>query len=81
LRFAEVEILSRDAPPRVVLADGLPDAVLAPLVTPRAPIAGLPQDRRVISPRASITFALLIKGFFRKLSSDFGSIDLARDFP
>jgi dihydropteroate synthase len=55
LRFAEVEILSRDAPPRVVLADGLPDVVLAPLVTPRAPIAGLPQDRTAIMGILNVT--------------------------
>ena len=55
LRFAEVEILSRDAPPRVVLADGLPDVVLAPLVTPCAPIAGLPQDRTAIMGILNVT--------------------------
>jgi dihydropteroate synthase len=55
LRFAEVEILSRDAPPRVVMAEQLPDAVLAPLVSPRAPIAGLPQDRTAIMGILNVT--------------------------
>ena len=55
LRFAEVEILSRDAPPRIVLAERLADAVMAPLVTPRAPLAGLPKDRTAIMGILNIT--------------------------
>jgi dihydropteroate synthase len=55
LRFAEVEILARDAPSRVVMAETLPDAVLAPLVTPRAPIAGLPVDRTAIMGILNVT--------------------------
>lgn len=55
LRFAEVEVLSREAPPRIVLAEHLPDAVLAPLVMPRAPIAGLPQDRTAIMGILNVT--------------------------
>lgn len=41
LWFTHVELLGRDAPPRIVGADDLPAAVAARLVTPRAPIAGL----------------------------------------
>ena len=55
LRFAEVEILSRDAPPRIVLAERLADTVMAPLVTPRAPLAGLPKDRTAIMGILNIT--------------------------
>jgi dihydropteroate synthase len=55
LRFAEVEVLSRDAPPRVVSSGSLPDAVLAPLVSPRAEIAGLPQDRTAIMGILNVT--------------------------
>ena len=55
LRFAEVEILSRDAPPRVVTAASLDDAVLAPLMNPRGLIAGLPGDRTAIMGILNIT--------------------------
>jgi dihydropteroate synthase len=41
LRFALVERLTRDAPPRIIAARDLTDAQLAPLVTARAPISGL----------------------------------------
>ena len=55
LRFAEVEILSRDAPPRVVTAASLDDAVLTPLLHPRGLIAGLPGDRTAIMGILNIT--------------------------
>ena len=55
LRFAEVEVLSRETLPRVVMAEQLDEAVLAPLVTPRAPIAGLPQDRTAIMGILNVT--------------------------
>ncbi len=40
LRFARVEILERSAPPRLVAAESLPDAVLRRLTGPRPAIAG-----------------------------------------
>jgi dihydropteroate synthase len=55
LRFARVEILSRDAPPRVVTADTLDDAVLAPLTSPRVAVAGLPTDRTAVMGILNVT--------------------------
>jgi dihydropteroate synthase len=55
LRFAEIEILSRTLPPRVVAADSLSDAELAPLLAPRASIAGLPPDRTAIMGILNVT--------------------------
>jgi dihydropteroate synthase len=55
LRFAEVEILSRGAPPRVVAAERLDDAVLGRLVNPRAMLAGLPGDRTAIMGILNVT--------------------------
>lgn len=43
--FTEVEVLSRAAPPRIRAAADLPAALLAPLIAPRPPIAGLVFDR------------------------------------
>lgn len=43
--FTAVEVLSRRAPPRIVAARDLPEGVLAPLIAPRAPLAGLTFDR------------------------------------
>ena len=55
LRFARVAILERGAAPRVVAADSLPDAALAPLVAPRSPIAGLPVGRTGIMGILNVT--------------------------
>ncbi len=55
LRFAEVEVLARNTPPRVIAAASLPDAVLAPLVAPRAAIARLPVDRTAIMGILNVT--------------------------
>jgi dihydropteroate synthase len=55
LRFARVEILSRHAPPRVVAADTLDDAVLVPLTALRAPVAGLPGDRTAVMGILNVT--------------------------
>ena len=55
LRFARVEILSRREPPRVVAADTLDAAFLAPLTAPRAPIAGLPSDRTAVMGILNVT--------------------------
>ena len=41
LWFTHAEALSRDTPPRIVVAGDIPDAVLARLVSPRPAIAGL----------------------------------------
>ena len=43
--FTHVEVLSRDADPRVIRADDLPDAVRDRLCAPRASVAGLTMDR------------------------------------
>jgi dihydropteroate synthase len=43
--FDRVEVLRRDAAPRVVAVDLVPEAMLARLTTPRAPFAGLGFDR------------------------------------
>ncbi|MES2143263.1 MAG: dihydropteroate synthase, partial [Pseudomonadota bacterium] len=43
--FTHVELLSRDAPPRVCAAREAPDAALARLTRPRADWAGLSMDR------------------------------------
>ena len=43
--FADVEILERGAPPRLVPADEIPPEALARLTSPRAPVAGLSLDR------------------------------------
>ena len=43
--FTHVEVLSRDAAPRVMSADDLPDAVRDRLCAPRAAVAGLTMDR------------------------------------
>ena len=45
VRFTHLERLSRDAPPEIVAATDLPQAVLAPFLAPRAAIAGLTCDR------------------------------------
>ena len=55
LRFARVEILSRSEPPRVVAAESLDDAVLAPLTAPRVAIAGLPMDRTAVMGILNVT--------------------------
>ncbi|SFS70604.1 Dihydropteroate synthase [Sulfitobacter marinus] len=43
--FTHVEVLSRDAPARVIAAQDLPPEVAGRLTTPRPPIAGLSLDR------------------------------------
>jgi dihydropteroate synthase len=55
LRFARVEILSRHAPPCVVEAEALDDAVLAPLTAARLAIAGLPTDRTAVMGVLNVT--------------------------
>jgi len=45
VRFTHLERLSRDAPPEIVAATDLPQAVLAPFLAPRDAIAGLTCDR------------------------------------
>jgi dihydropteroate synthase len=44
VRFTHVERLRRGAPPEVVAAADLPEGMLHPLTTPRAPVAGLTLD-------------------------------------
>ncbi|AHM05665.1 Dihydropteroate synthase [Roseibacterium elongatum DSM 19469] len=43
-RFSHVERLTRTAPPEILPASQLPETALAPLVAPRAPLAGLAFD-------------------------------------
>ncbi len=45
LWFAEVEVLARDAPPRLIAPADVPGEVLARLTAPRAPVAGLEMSR------------------------------------
>jgi dihydropteroate synthase len=55
LRFARVEILSREGPPRVVAAEALDTASLALLTAPRVPIAGLPMDKTAVMGILNVT--------------------------
>ncbi len=55
LRFARVAVLARGAPARVVDAASIDADVLARLTAPRAPIAGLPQDRTAVMGILNVT--------------------------
>jgi dihydropteroate synthase len=55
LRFARVAVLERGAAPRMVAAETLPDAVLAPLVAPRDPVAGIAMDRTAVMGILNVT--------------------------
>jgi len=55
LLFDRVEVLTRDAPPRIIPADQAPADVLACLTAPRAPIAGLDMTRTNIMGILNVT--------------------------
>ena len=55
LLFDRVEVLTRDAPPRIIPADQAPADVLARLTAPRAPIAGLDMARTNIMGILNVT--------------------------
>lgn len=55
LLFDRVEVLTRNAPPRIIPADHAPAAVLARLTVPRAPIAGLDMARANIMGILNVT--------------------------
>lgn len=55
MRFARVEVIERGQPSRVVDAESLDPAVLAPLVRPRVPIAGLPSGRTAVMGILNVT--------------------------
>ncbi|MBC6406950.1 MAG: dihydropteroate synthase [Rhodobacteraceae bacterium] len=43
--FTQAEVLTRDAPPRIIAAQDIPPAPLRALTAPRAPLCGLTMDR------------------------------------
>ena len=55
LLFDRIELLSRDAPPRIIPADHAPADVLARLTAPRAPVAGLDMARANIMGILNVT--------------------------
>lgn len=55
VRFAQVEVLTRDAPPAVVPITQVPDPVMARLSAPRAPICGLTMDQTRIMGILNVT--------------------------
>lgn len=55
LIFDRIEVLSRDAPPRIISADQAPADVLARLTAPRAAIAGLDMARPTIMGILNVT--------------------------
>jgi dihydropteroate synthase len=55
LRFDRVELLARDAPRETIPVADLPEGDLAPLLAPRAPVAGIAMDRPSIMGILNVT--------------------------